>query len=270
MLHLSARARADTLLFRTWEEARFLWLALTTRATCVGVVLMPDHVHAVVEGGQDVGRLRQGMRAYAQWRNARRGERGPVWRHRDRASVVRAGEHARRTLRYLYLNPCRAELVDDPLAWAFSSYRDALGLALPALRRAARDPERLHAWVSADPSVNVEGTALPEGLGESVSPSLAAVLAAVSSLTRTPLARMSAAGPARRLFVRAARELTRARSTEVARALGVGATAVRRSWGESDRGVALVARVAGDRRFAALQDGDLRIGRRFGPYRRRT
>jgi hypothetical protein len=61
-----------------------------------------------------------------------------VFRRQPRSVGVPEGLMARRTVRYIHLNPCRGELVSRPLAWPWSTHRDRLGLAVrPAVSRAA-------------------------------------------------------------------------------------------------------------------------------------
>lgn len=52
-------------------------------------------------------------------------------------------------------------MVTDPLSWAFSTHRDACGLALDPVRKRVPDVHRFHRYVSADPTVAVDGTLLP-------------------------------------------------------------------------------------------------------------
>lgn len=80
----------------------------------------------------------------------------------------------RRNVRYAALNPPRSPSLPcrDPLAWRYSSYRDLLGIAAEpwvdetSIRRAfgpldATRASRIHAYVSADPHVDVSGTPPP-------------------------------------------------------------------------------------------------------------
>lgn len=72
---------------------------------------------------------------------------------------------------YAVLNPTRAGLVDDPLAWYWSTYRDLFGATHDpwvTFERRRRylpahvvDLERLHALVSADLSTDPRGTPPP-------------------------------------------------------------------------------------------------------------
>lgn len=180
-----------------------------------------------------------------------------MFAHRAQTTPIADGKHFRRTVRYIHLNPCRAGLVTDPLAWPFSTHRDMTGFAIAPVCSRARDPETFHRWVSSDPSVAVAGSPLPApGFEDEFAVDV--VLAAVSALTRTPLEQMTAAGPARALAIGAARILAAASSRSIADALDVSAWTVRRSPDPPRAEVRLVARVTGDARFGALGDGDLR------------
>ena len=267
MIHCVARARAGTLLFHNWLEARALWERMIRVPKLSYLVLMPDHVHAAVES-KTVDEFARAMQAYAQWRNHSRGERGPVWRS-SAVSPVRGRQHERRTRRYIHLNPTRKGLVRDPLAWPFSTHRDCVGLALPPIRRCVSDPERFHAQVSADPTVDPQGTELPSPPDPDslVQVSLDQVQAAVSSLTCTPESGLYRRGPARALVVHAARILTHHSSVEIAEMVGVSRWTVTRAPSQLDRSVRLVRTVLLDSRFALLHETDLRGEPAWAPYR---
>lgn len=257
MLHFAPRAVLGTALFDTWAEARVLWDTITAHARPEMLLLMPDHVHVMTASPVTVRGVRTAMNAFAQWRNQSRGERGRVWRHREAVKTLRGGTHLQRSERYTYLNPCRDKLARDPLSWPFSSYRDAVGFALPAMRAAVADPVSLHAYISADRTTSFTGSELPVRRIDDLLVTLSEVLAATSSLTRTPVSLMGRPGPARQLFLRAARELTHASSHEIGAAVGLSETRVRTGWGVRVPGVELVARVIGDPRFGPLEDGIL-------------
>jgi hypothetical protein len=258
MYHAAPRAIRGTLLFRTWPEARALWDRLIRGLPRFrALILMPDHVHVILPE-PDKERLGAVMRAYAQWRNAARGERVRVWEHGQNPSEIADDQHLRRTERYVYLNPCRKRLVDDPLAWPFSSYRDALGFVAFPSRAAVADPYDLHAYVSADSTVDLRGTFLPQERTFDGGIPFDRVRAAVSSLTRTSVDRIRGDAPARHLLIRASRALTGLSGAALAREIGVHHTTVLRTKAGSDPAVRLVARVAGDPRFSLIHDGDVR------------
>jgi hypothetical protein len=158
-VHLTVRALPGTLLFHDWTEALALWRRLEAafpdaKAMC----LMPNHAHLVTAADGAVERLRGVMSGYARWRNRRRGQEGAAWQELQPSEPIPDEKHLRRTIRYVLLNPCRAELAVDPLAWPLSNHSDLVGLGRGSGRR---DAENFHAYVSSDPTVAPSGTCLP-------------------------------------------------------------------------------------------------------------
>jgi len=262
MLHVVARALPGRLLFRSWPEALVLWRAIVALPGLRAAVLMPNHIHALTE--TDVlATLGTAMSGHARFLNPRRGRRGPLWEPAPHPQPVLGAQKIRRNERYIHLNPCRAGLVVDPLAWPFSTHRDRVGLAWPAAVDRAGDVVRYHRYVSSDPTVRPGGTELPvQGPGEV---SLGDVEAAVSALCRAPVPLLRQRSPARDLALRAARCLVDASAGEIADWFGVTRRTVFRNPIRRDAGTALVARVVGDGRFAPLSPGDLRAD--WWPYR---
>lgn len=265
MFHLVARVEGRALAFHTSSEAHALWDRLVRGVPgIVALCLMPDHVHLLATG--DVRRSFGGaLSGYARWRAARTGRSGPLFGRSPLPSPIEGNEKITRSERYVHLNPCRARLAPDPLAWPFSTHRDAVGLALAPVRRAAPDPVRAHAYTSADPTVSVHGTSLPSPLG--IAPDLDQVFEAVAGLARVTPDGLLARGPARALFIRAARVLTPASVPEIAEYTRISARRVHAVRPLHDAQTRLVERVAGDDRFAALWPGDLRDHPRWGRYR---
>ena len=256
MQHYTPRSVRGTVLFRDWEEARRLWDAVVRHVAGLrAAVLMPDHLHILAgeEGHRGVARA---MRAYARVRNRLRGEEGAAWSHEPYVSKVSNRDHLRRTVRYIYLNPVRAGLVDDPLAWPFSTLRDALGLALVPVRPAVARPDWLLDYVSRDADAGLAGSPWPEPPASPPRPE--EVLAAVSSLGRYPVGRVRRRGPARSLFLAACRVHAAGGADEIARLAGVSEVTVYRAPAGTGPDVARVFRVCGDPRFFALAPGDLR------------
>ncbi len=165
----------------------------------------------------------------------------------------------RRNERYIHLNPCRARLIDDPLAWPWSTHRDRVGLAWPCAVPTRTDPAAFHRYVSADPSVAVDGTLLPCRLDGGTAEQ---VYAAVSALTRSPAERLQLRGPARTLWIQSLRLLTELTQPAIAREVGVCLSTVQRLPPRWTPEIRLVRRVLGDRRFPALDDGAAAWARR--------
>lgn len=272
MHHHVARATRHTLIFRTWNEAAALWEALGARVPgVVALCLMPDHLHLLTQRPRrrELGRA---LQAYSQWRNRRRGESGPCFEPAPPPDSVEGVLKERRNVRYIHLNPCRKGLASDPLEWPFSTHRDAVGLALSPVVRGRADPAGFHAYVSGDPSVDVQGSELPLVGADwgAAEPRVGDVLAAVSALSRRPLAEVRARGRLRTLAIGVCRTLTSAGSAAIAAELGVHRTSVGRvllgAWRRESQ---VVQRVLADGRFPPLLDHDLRQDRRWGAYRSR-
>lgn len=260
LVHMTVRAAHGSLLFHTWSEAKALWDRLVVACpNPVALVLMPDHVHLLTEHYDPVA-FSIAMRAYALWRNRRRGERGRVWDPTPAPWRLPDPSHARRTERYIHLNPCRwPHLVDDPLAWPFSTMRDAVGLVVHPIRGVVSDPDEYHRYVASDG----DGPAMPKGLPVlgTVHPESAtweALVHAVSAVFRVPLATLKRPGEPRQALIAAARVFGGRSSAEIGRFLGLDPSRVRRSRPQENRVVSLVASLLGDGRFRGLEDGDLR------------
>ncbi len=260
LLHAAVRGAHGTLLFRTTDEARALWFQVTGRvgARLRSLVLMPDHLHSGLPDLDAWHDFSEALRAYAMQRNRARGETGPVFEHGALPTTVEGLDKVRRMVRYIHLNPCRAGLAADPLAWPFSTHRDASGFAIPPACAPVRDPERFHAYVSADPSVDPAGTPLPRGFAGERAPTLDELVAAVAALTRHTTTSLRQDRAARNLLIRAARRLGQARAVEVAAYLEVTPRTVQREGAALDVALQTVAKVLGDGRFTALEEGDLR------------
>lgn len=267
MEHLVAHAMPPDFLFHDWREARRLWEGLLGVGPLQAAVLMPDHVHAIMRV-VDWPAWLAFLRGYARWRNHRRGEEGrAVWLPAPPPEELTSRLRLQRSLRYVALNPCRDQLVSDPLAWPFNTHRDAVGLAIPGVVPTTRDPAGLHAYISGDPSVSVDGTALPAGLQSLRAPPADQVRAAVSALTRTPLGDLAHRGSPRTLLVRGLRGLTRMPLRAIAEEVGVHHAAVLRTEPLPTGLFSTIERVLGDPRFPALTDEPLHLTLAWRRYR---
>jgi len=184
----------------------------------LAAILMPDHLHLLLLGAPTL--IQRRLRAMI---SGLRRSKGPVsalrWLPIELPSVVPNNfKHCIRQIRYIALNPCRAGLVADPLAWPLSTYRDVMGgmadpwvtaarLAKMVGRAEAGFRSFLHRYVSSDPSVHVEGTAMPIAAPATrvASANLAAIAEAAAAATRGRPADIRSTGPTRKLFLRLAR-----------------------------------------------------------------
>jgi len=116
--------------------------------------LMINHFHLIaIPRRRDSFAL--GLRAllgeYSLRINSQRGDaRGHIWQSRFYSCAL-SQRHLRMALRYVELNPVRANLVDDPEQYPWSSARCHLGLAPPLVGGAQGlcDPHEWGAWLQA-------------------------------------------------------------------------------------------------------------------------
>lgn len=96
-------------------------------------VLMTNHVHILVtsEKPDGIARMMQSIgRRYVQYINRSYRRTGSLWEGRFKSSLVQAEEYLLTCMRYIELNPVRANMVNDPAQYRWSSYRhNGLGQA---------------------------------------------------------------------------------------------------------------------------------------------
>jgi hypothetical protein len=157
-------------------------------------------------------------------------------------TLIASPQKLLRDLRYVALNPPRAGLVDDPLAWWFSTHRDVIGaiidpwvdarrLAAALGRRTAGFASWYHRYVSADPSVRVDGTPMPRAaLPTAITRvPLARIGRAVAAATRARPEAIRSKGVHRDLFVALAREQGWRSTSALASACACSTRAIQRS-----------------------------------------
>ncbi len=89
-------------------------------------VLMTNHVHLLVTPAKPDGiaKLMQSIgRRYVQYINRSYRRTGSLWEGRFKSSLVQAEEYLLTCMRYIELNPVRANMVTDPAQYRWSSYR---------------------------------------------------------------------------------------------------------------------------------------------------
>ncbi len=127
------------------------------RVRCLAYCLMPNHAHLILVPACEDG-LRRTLsavhRTYAGCLNSSRGVTGHFWQGRY-GSVPMDDPHLYEALRYVLLNPVRANLVRTALAWRWSSARAYLahtgdGLTEPDLMRARIDDMRAYLGEAGD------------------------------------------------------------------------------------------------------------------------
>jgi putative transposase len=96
-------------------------------------VLMTNHVHllATADKPDGIAKLMQSIgRRYVQYINRSYRRSGSLWEGRFKSSLVQAEEYLLTCMRYIELNPVRANMVNDSAQYRWSSYRhNGLGQA---------------------------------------------------------------------------------------------------------------------------------------------
>ena len=87
---------------------------------------MTNHVHLLVtlETNAGIAKLMQSVeRRYVQYINNSYKRTGTPWEGRYKSSVIQAETYLLACMRYIELNPMRANMVQDPSHYVWSSYR---------------------------------------------------------------------------------------------------------------------------------------------------
>ncbi len=215
--HWIIRTAQNQFPFSAYADAAFAWQqVLNLFPDALVAVLMPNHLHLITHRRQ-VAKQLSGLMGVI----SRHQKQSGLWQRIAEPQSIQDGRHLKRTLRYVYLNPCRSELCGDPLEWQWSTYRNVmrasgsstgslrmLKLALPEF---ARKPEsaiirQLHHYVSSDPSVKVTGTEAPRlrefDRGEFLTVAVVEFLAAVMAATHADAKALLEKSATRRAFLR--------------------------------------------------------------------
>ncbi len=100
-------------------------------------ILMTNHVHLLLtpEEGDSVSRLIQSLgRYYVRYVNQTYGRSGTLWEGRYKSTLVDSDNYFLTVSRYIELNPVRANMVEHPVEYPWSSYqRNALGKPIELL-----------------------------------------------------------------------------------------------------------------------------------------
>lgn len=95
-------------------------------------VLMTNHVHLLASPQREnsVGKVMQSIgRRYVQYFNYTYGRTGTLWEGRYKATLIDSEQYLLTCMRYIELNPVRANMVNHPKDYLWSSYQsNALGV----------------------------------------------------------------------------------------------------------------------------------------------
>jgi putative transposase len=136
--HVASRGNCRCAIFLSDDDRRYFLKcvrAACERFSCVIHVycLMENHYHLFLETPR--GKLSRIMHlintSYSIYFNKKHGHCGHPFQGRYKAILVQAEEYARELAPYIHLNPVRVGIVDLPENYAWSNYRDYLGIVAP-------------------------------------------------------------------------------------------------------------------------------------------
>ena len=100
-------------------------------------VLMTNHVHLLVTAADEKGvpRMMQALgRKYVQYFNYTHNRTGTLWEGRYKSTLVDSEHYLLLVYRYIELNPVRANMVEHPAEYPWSSYRfNGVGLSVECI-----------------------------------------------------------------------------------------------------------------------------------------
>ena len=135
LYHVTSRGNAKQKIFKN-DRDRKDFLNLLGQVlerfhfVCHAYCLMDNHYHLVIETPE--GNLSEGMRQlngiYTQRYNFLHSKTGHIFQGRYKAIIVDRDSYLLELVRYVALNPVRANMVEDPKGWMWSSYRSTAGI----------------------------------------------------------------------------------------------------------------------------------------------
>ena len=133
--HVMARGNGRMTIFKDDRDYRqFIQLLRQAieryKLECWNYCAMPNHYHVTIRPLQPnlSAALRQLNGRYAKYWNRRYSSVGHVFQGRFKAQIVQDDGYALTLSRYVALNPVRAQLVERPEDWRWSSYAATIGL----------------------------------------------------------------------------------------------------------------------------------------------
>jgi len=129
MYHVMLRGNAKQVVFHTEEEYRYFEDILAQGLDQCAIVLhaycwMKNHVHMALQvNDKPLSKLMQNIsQRYTHWFNKRHDRVGHVFQGRYKAILVDREAYLAELIRYIHLNPVRADMVTDPIEYPLSSH----------------------------------------------------------------------------------------------------------------------------------------------------
>lgn len=92
--------------------------------------LMPNHFHLSIQTRKvPISKIMASLTtSHSVYFNKKHGRLGPVFQNRFKSILIENDPYFLKLSQYIYLNPVKAGLVEDPIDYQFSSIREVLGL----------------------------------------------------------------------------------------------------------------------------------------------
>jgi len=140
--HIVQRGHNRNVVFVTGSDYQYYLENLKEWKTKLGIklyawCLMTNHIHIIVEPGDDVRTVSELMKRLAgrqtAYVNKQENRSGSLWEGRYKASPIQRDSYLLACCRYIEMNPVRADMVTGPRQYKWSSYRERVGLVKPSL-----------------------------------------------------------------------------------------------------------------------------------------
>jgi len=135
--HIVQRGHNRNAVFVADDDYQFYLGNLKEWKTNLGIkiyawCLMTNHIHLLVEPGEDAASLSELMKRLAgrqtAYVNKQEKRSGTLWEGRFKASPIQRDNYLLACCRYVEMNPVRANMVAGPRYYKWSSYRERVGL----------------------------------------------------------------------------------------------------------------------------------------------
>lgn len=97
----------------------------------VAYCIMPTHIHLILKEKQENGIsafMGAVLKSYSRYFNNKHKRKGPLWESRFTNVLIKNDEQFVHVTRYVHLNPVTAYLVNNPVNWKHSSFREYVNL----------------------------------------------------------------------------------------------------------------------------------------------
>ena len=119
-----ANSEVARIIFETFE-----WLDAQGRIRWICIMVMPDHIHAVIQLGRDqtLPKVMHSLKTFtARQINKKRGEHSTVWQEGYYDHGIRRDESLNEIIRYCYENPVRQGLVKQAKDYPYWRHKSTI------------------------------------------------------------------------------------------------------------------------------------------------